>query len=339
MRTNSPLPVEHPAAEAATRAVLPDPRPATGPLASKLQGEIVLLLAWSPAILLQLAHPLVACGVADHSTFPAERWGWTRRLRRTLDAMLKLSFGTEREVRAVLERINAIHDRVHGQLPEAAGSFAAGALYSAHDPALLMWVHATLVHMNLRVYELFADGLTPGERDRYCAESSAIEVGLGIPAGWLPRSASELDRYLDRMLSGGDIAVTDSARTLARAVLHPHVPRLARPATAISRFITVGLLPPMIRAGYGFHWSTRHDTILRGLAWLVRTLLRLTPSVFRHWPVARATARCAALACRGRPSGGAGSCPPRGLHSLSCGQARLGRPSTQGSAEGRRKGS
>ncbi|MGQ0591182.1 MAG: oxygenase MpaB family protein [Gammaproteobacteria bacterium] len=274
------------------RTKLSCPVTRAGPLASKLQREIVLLLAWSPAILLQLAHPLVARGVADHSTFRTERYGWRHRLRRTVDAMLRLSFGTERDAQVALERINAIHDRVHGHLPEAAGIFPTGTPYSAHDPALLMWVHATLVHMNLRVYELFVDRVAPEDRDRYCAEeATAIEGGLGIPVGWLPRSATELDRYLDGMLARGEIAVTDTTRTLARAILHPHVPRLGAPATTVLRFITIGLLPPAIRAGYGFPWSARRDTALRGLAWQVRALLRLTPPVLRHWPAARAAAR------------------------------------------------
>src|SRR5262249_7993596 len=121
-------------------------------VAWKLQREIILLLAWSPAILLQLAHPLVARGVADHSSFRRERWGRMRRLHRTLDAMLGLCFGTEQGALAVAARITAIHDRVHGRLPEAAGLFPAGTSYSAHDPALLAWVHATLLVMNLRVY-------------------------------------------------------------------------------------------------------------------------------------------------------------------------------------------
>ena len=67
--------------------------------------------------------------------------------------MLRLSFGTERDAQVAFDRINAIHNRVHGHLPEAAGVFPAGTPYSAHDPALLTWVHATLVHMNLRVYD------------------------------------------------------------------------------------------------------------------------------------------------------------------------------------------
>jgi uncharacterized protein (DUF2236 family) len=291
MRTKPFCPATFQGSHAVSCVTHSDESSRAGPLASKLQREMVLLLAWSPAILLQVAHPLVARGVADHSTFRSERCGWRRRLRDTVDAMLRLSFGTEREARVVLGRINAIHDRVHGRLPDAAGIFPAGTPYSAHDPALLTWVHATLVHMNLRVYQTFVGHLAPEDRDRYCAEATSIEGGLGIPAGWLPRSETELDRYMEGMLARGEIAVTNTARTLARAILYPHVPAVLAPATAVLRLITIGLLPPAIRAAYGFPWSARRDTALRGLAWLVRTLLRLTPPVLRHWPAARGAAR------------------------------------------------
>ena len=57
-----------------------------------------MLAGWGRAILLQLAHPLVAQGVADHSGFAADRRGRVRRLQRTLRAMLALTFGTAEEV-------------------------------------------------------------------------------------------------------------------------------------------------------------------------------------------------------------------------------------------------
>ena len=250
----------------------------------KLQKEVVLLLAWGPAILLQLAHPLVAQGVADHSTFRTERWGRARRLYRTLDAMLGLCFGTEREARAVAARINAIHDRVHGELRESAGVFAAGTSYSAHDPALLTWVHATLLAMNLRVYEAFVAPLSAAEKDRYCVEASGIEPALGIPDGRLPRSVSELEQYLDAKLTSGEITVSNVARTLAGTVVPPRTD----PARWVMRLTTIGMLPPAIRAGYGFAWGPRHEVMLRLSARLVRRLLPLTPPVVRYWPAARA---------------------------------------------------
>ena len=52
--------------------------------------ESVLLLGGRAALLMQLAHPLVAAGVADHSDFRSDS---LRRLRRTLDSMLSIIFG------------------------------------------------------------------------------------------------------------------------------------------------------------------------------------------------------------------------------------------------------
>jgi uncharacterized protein (DUF2236 family) len=257
----------------------------------RLQREIVLLLAWGPAILMQLAHPLVAQGIADHSGFRTQRQGRVRRLYGTIDAMLQISFGTEAQARAVLARINSIHDRVNGHLSGAAGLFPAGTPYTAHDPALLGWVHATLLDMNLRVYERYVGPLSEEDKDRYCAEASAIEAPLGIPAGRLPRSFAELGRYMDAMLASGAIAVTDNARMLARDVLDPPAPRLAAPALSLVRLQTVGLLPPGIREDYGFPWSPRRERLLGVSTGLARTVLRVTPPIIRHWPAARRARR------------------------------------------------
>src|SRR5215468_10793526 len=92
----------------------------TGPVSWKLHREVVLLAGWGRAILLQLAHPLVAQGVADHSEFAAEPWGRVDRLKRTLRAMLALTFGTPEEIAVTAAGINRIHDRVHGRLGQEA---------------------------------------------------------------------------------------------------------------------------------------------------------------------------------------------------------------------------
>src|SRR6266542_5316270 len=92
---------------------------ASARIAWKLHREVVLLAGWGRAILLQLAHPLVAQGVADHSGFSAEGWGRVRRLRRTLAAMLALTFGTPEESAGAAAAINRTHDRVHGRLAGA----------------------------------------------------------------------------------------------------------------------------------------------------------------------------------------------------------------------------
>jgi uncharacterized protein (DUF2236 family) len=267
---------------------------AVGPSAStsmtwQLHREMVLLAGWGRAILLQLAHPLVARGVGDHSAFLVERRGRFRRLHRTLSAMLTLTFGTPEEIQGVARTINGIHDRVHGELPAAEGIFPAHARYTAHDPALLGWVHATLVDSFLLTYERFVQPLSPEERDRYCVESSAIEHLLGIPEGTLPRSMQELTAYLEGMLSSGEIHVTDTARALGAEVLNPPVPPvIGRPLVALARLPAVGLLPPSVRREYGLAWDRRHEQALAMLSGVARRIIPRLPSPLRYWPAARA---------------------------------------------------
>src|SRR5215831_3947853 len=103
-----------------------NPHRATDEMTWQLHREMVLLAGWGRAILLQLANPLVAEGVAAHSGFRCERGSRIGRLARTLHAMLALTFGTPDEAAAVARRIVGIHDRVHGTLPTRAGVIAAG---------------------------------------------------------------------------------------------------------------------------------------------------------------------------------------------------------------------
>ncbi len=270
---------------------MPRVDPASGRAESmtwKLHSEMVLLAGWGRAILLQLAHPLVAQGVAEHSGFLTERWGRLQRLDRTMRTMLTLTFGTPDEAERAAQTINGIHDRVHGDLRERQGIFPEQTRYTAHDPALLAWVHATLLDSFLLTYERFVAPLTPEERDRYCAESGAIETLLGIPGRSLPRSVGELRVYMHAKLTDGEIAVTDTARRLAREIVEPPLPLLARPLFALARLPTIGLLPPGIRRGYGLPWDDKRERALVALAAVSRRLLPLLPSAVRHWPAARA---------------------------------------------------
>lgn len=268
-----------------------DPGRDTAPVTWRIHREIVLLLGWGRAILLQLASPQVACGVAEHSAFRTEGWGRWRRLHRTLAAMLTMTFGTAREIEAVVRRINAIHDRVHGRLDVTAGRLPAGTPYSAHDPALLGWVHATLIDSFVRTYELFVAPVPPGDRDRYCEETSSLETLLGLPPGAFPRRWDDLQDYMAATLEGGAIVVTDTARQLASDVLTPPVPWGGGPLISPIRWPTIGLLPPAIRDAYGLSWDARAERRLRRMAAVVRAVLPCVPRVLRHWRIARRAER------------------------------------------------
>ncbi len=254
----------------------------------KVNREIVVVLGWGRAILLQLAHPLVAAGVAQHSEFRRDFIGYLSRTRRTVGAMIALTFGPPAYAKARADGINAIHDRVSGSLERDEGVFPAGTRYSAHDPELLLWVHATLLDSVPLAYERFVGPLTDEEVDRYCVESAEMEIHLGMPRGTLPRDRIELRRYLDRMFAGGTIHVTSTARRLANDLLSPRLGPfdfLFSPA----RVLTIGLLPPAIRDAYGFSWRQRDEAALDRWVRVIKRVRAWLPRVVREWPQARRT--------------------------------------------------
>ena len=257
-------------------------------LAWRINGEMVGLLGWGRAILLQVAHPLVAAGVAEHSHFSSARLDRVQRLQRTLNAMLTLTFGSRDEAVAVARHIDGIHGRVRGALHEPAGPLPAGAPYFARNPELLRWVHATYVDSALRVYQLYLGPLSTAQQDSYLRETTAIAPLLHIPDDYLPATTTALAAYMKRMLASDEIVVTDTARTLARALLAPVAPPLLRPLEWLLQLPIAGLLPPRIRAAYGLAWSPRHARALALSTAASRRVLPRLPAALRRWPIARA---------------------------------------------------
>ncbi len=256
-------------------------------LSRRINAERILLLGWTRAVLLQLAHPLIAAGVADHSTFRGGTIAAFSRLHHTVVSMLALTFGDEGDRERALEAIRAIHRRVHGTLPAACGRFPAGTRYSAEDPALLLWVHVTLIESILLVYERLVAPLTDAGRDRYCLDSADVAIALGARAGDVPRCWKELQACLDREYRAGSIAVSNQARDLAAALLSPVASRAAAPLTAMATLLAAGLLPAQVRRDYGFAWSPRRERAFGVTLRVLRAARGLLPRWITWWPPAR----------------------------------------------------
>ena len=262
-------------------------RPGPGSVSWKVNRERLVIAGWGRAILLQFAHPLVAAGIAGHSSFRGSLTASLGRLWSTVAAMLSLTFGDDEEAIATAARINAIHDRVFGRLRAPAGVFSAGETYSAHDAELLRWVHVTLLDSIPLAYELLVGPLTQEERERYCIEAAVMEPLLDIPAGLLPRNTTELDAHMRDMLESGRVAITPGSRALARAVLFPPRWRLLWPVFRPVQLMTIGLLPPAVRHAYGFEWSQHDARALARWTTALKLLRRLMPASLREWPSPR----------------------------------------------------
>jgi uncharacterized protein (DUF2236 family) len=253
----------------------------------RVTAERLLLLGWSRAILMQFAHPLVAAGVYEHSGFRKSPAAALSRLHHTVGAMLSLAFGDEHEATTTLDGIRFIHTRVNGVLPMRVGAYAAGTPYSAEDPSLVLWVHATLVDSMVIAYERFVAPLTADERDAYCDEAAWVAVALGAVPEQVPRTWMAVRAYLNSMLSGSDIVVGPQARELAVALLWPSVAVALPGSGPINRLLTSVLMPPRLRYEFGLVWSPARRAAAERISNLIRATRRVAPEVIAHWAAAR----------------------------------------------------
>ncbi len=247
------------------------PRGATGLFADdswvrRISGSPVALLGGGRALLLEIAHPFVAAGVAEHSDFRADPFG---RLRRTLAAMSAITFGDVPAALAAARAIEGAHGRVVGELPSAAGEWPAGTPYHGRDVESVRWVWATLADSARVVYERFVEPLDAAARDAYHAEHAVIGRLLGVPAERVPDDARSFRSYFDEMLTGGRLAVTPLAREIAEAVLHP---KPETPATRLGRAVTAGLMPERLREAFGLPWDAAREAKLDAMVASVRAL-------------------------------------------------------------------
>jgi len=259
-------------------------------VARKINREAVVVLGWGRAVLLQLAHPLIAAAADGYSAFHREPSGFVTRARRTVGAMLALTFGPPDDVRMAIGRINAIHDHVRGELGEAVGMFPAGTPYSARDPKLLLWVHETLLESIVVTYEMFVGPLTAAEKDQYVAEAAWVAAELGVDAADIPRDFASIKRELACTYASGAIAVGSQASRLAESLLSPQISVAAAPLFRVTRLVTIGLLPEQVRRAYGFEWTPARDRAFERAVSVIRGMRRCLPPVLREWPAARAAA-------------------------------------------------
>jgi uncharacterized protein (DUF2236 family) len=255
-----------------------------GSEAWRLNREAMLLLGAGPrALLLQIAHPSIAAGVNEHSDFRADPW---RRLRGTLRSYLTIVYGSTTAARAEIRRLNVMHRGI------------VGAGYTARDPALSLWVHATLVDSTLVANDAWLGRLSHARRAAFYDETRPIARAFGVPEASLPIDLAAFEAYLAEMLApGGPVVVGDLARDLAEAVLRPPLPGALGVLPVPTRLYdwtlwpSVGLLPAPVREAYRLPWEARHRLVS---GWLVagwQAWRPVLPRSFREMPQALAADR------------------------------------------------
>ncbi len=232
----------------------------------RLNRESILLLGGGRALLMQIAHPKVAAGVAAHSSFRGDRLG---RFLRTVRPVYAMVFGTPEESMHAAASIARRHVTV------------VGPGYRADDPDLQRWVYATLVDTVLATFDRFVGHISPELEADFLDDAAKIGQLLGIPHELLPTDATAFRAYVDGMID--TLEVSDVARVLAAEIFAPR-PLYAAPAVAALREVTAGLLPKRLREQFGMGWGPRRDSLLSAASVASRTLWPRLPRALRAPP-------------------------------------------------------
>lgn len=281
----------------------------------RVDREAALFLGAGRALLLQLAHPWVAAGIAEHSRTLADPIG---RFHRTFDVMFTMVFGTLDQALGAARRLHRRHEAVAGVLPAAAGPFAAGSPYRANEASALQWVHATLVETSLLAHDLVLPPLTPAERERYYAESGVLGAMFGLAPDDRPPDWAAFAAYTDAMGDSDVLTVSPATRDMARRLLTGAGTWLTPPAWY--RALTTEMLPARLRAAFGLAFGeAERRQAAHARTWLRRVYPALPRRARDVGPYQEAIAR---LAGRRRPD-----LVTQGLNRLWIGRPRLDRSS------------
>jgi uncharacterized protein (DUF2236 family) len=196
-------------------------------VAWRVHADLATVVGGLRALLYQTLHPLAMAGVAQHSDYRNDPWG---RLHRTAEFVAATTYGTSAEALRAVERVRRVHVPVRGTASD-------GRAYSADDPDLLAFVHATEVDSFLAAYQRYGAGLSAGDADRYVAEMAVVARALG--ADPVPDDVAGLRE----LLASSEIHATSEARDALRFLMLPPLPWSVRPTYALIAGAAIELLP------------------------------------------------------------------------------------------------
>lgn len=245
-----------------------------GTAAWKYFGDFRDGLLAGQVLVLQVAHPVVAAGVRDHSGYTEDPW---TRLMRTGASLSIYVYGGPAGARFEAERLRKLHRTFTG--------IDNGKRYSALDPKAYAWVHATLVKVPIDTQRFFGRPLPQTELEEYYAQMRDIGRLLGVREQDLPPDWAAFERYYDETVANFSTNSTietlfDTIRTVRKPVrwlpdswwrLHGRV----------QMFLLRATLPPELRAKVGLSWSAKDQRRFDRFARVTRMLVNPIPAAVR----------------------------------------------------------
>ena len=200
-------------------------------------------------------------GVLDFSNFRKDAEG---RFHRTAQFISVTTFGHRERAQEAIERVNTIHKRIEGTLPD-------GKPYSATDPCTLAWVHIAEATSFLEGYLRHARPDMPlAEQDEYYAQMAVI--GRALHADPVPTSVAEAKAILREFRP--ELTTSKQAREIAQFVLAIRPRGFPAPLQQAIGAEAVMLLPPFARSMLGLNRPGLAALPARATTWGLGKTLR-----------------------------------------------------------------
>ena len=264
------------------------PRPiGPGSLLWRYAGDHRLALSGLSAGILQLLHPGIGAGVAEHSAFFDDPWD---RILRSTPQILGVIY--DRDGESIGRRVRDYHVRIRGV-------DHLGRPYRALDPETFWWAHATFQHAVKQVADRFdSHRLTEEEQDELYRDGVEWYRRYGVTMRPVPADYGSF-RVKWRQKCEDVLEMTPAAERALDLALHsksmdvPFLPRWTRrlqPLTVapVLRLTAIGGLPAAVRKRFGIPWRPDEEMEYRVLQLAVREGWRFVPRPLRYGPTASA---------------------------------------------------
>jgi uncharacterized protein (DUF2236 family) len=256
-----------------------------GSLLWKYAGDRRMAFTGLSAGILQLLHPAIGAGVAQHSNFFADPWD---RIIRSVPQIMGVIYAADPE--ATGHRVRDLHRSIKGV-------DHAGRPYRALQPETFWWAHATFQNSVEQVVDRFdARQLDPTEQEELYRDGIEWYRRYGVTMRPVPPTYGDFrakwNTHLETVLVLNPAAerVIDLAlHTRAKQV--PFLPTWTRPfqplvVNPVLRLTAIGGLPPVVRRRFSIPWRVDEEMEYRVLQIAVRELWRRLPAGLRYGPTA-----------------------------------------------------
>jgi uncharacterized protein (DUF2236 family) len=253
----------------------------------KYGGDLRIGLTGLSAGVLQLMHPAIGRGVAEHSKFFEEPWD---RVFRSIPRILGTIYNEDGDGNG--HEVRDFHKNIKGFDSE-------GKAYHALHPETFWWAHATFHNMVEDMIDRFDNkDMTQVEREQLYQETSQWYRRYGVSTRPLPQTYEKYKEKWDEVCEN-DLELTPAAEKALEIATQRSVERIPQvpsvvwklgkiPVSEIVYLITVGGLPQNVRERFDIPWSPSIDgTRLKVLELAIRKAAPLRPFVVSYYPTAQ----------------------------------------------------